>query len=190
MKLTWGWSSLLVALFLSACSAGLGTGATGDPVTGLTSVSGQKSGLGSQSAAFLAAINTARGQARNCKKPGGGTEPRSAQPALRWNDRLEAAAAAHTQDMVKNNFFAHQGSDNSMPWNRTTRAGYASSTVGENIAAGQSSIAEAVQAWLDSEQGHCQAIMDADYTEIGAAMLEGGASNTYSRYWTLDFGRR
>lgn len=187
------WLALLIGLALPGCSAGISGlgGATVDPLTGLSTASGQQSSLGSQSAQLLQGINTARSQARDCDNDG---TIETARPALKWNDRLEAAAAAHTQDVVNNNkpidTTAHTGSDGSDVGVRVARAGYTAWTaVGENIAAGQNSVQEVIQDWLSSPS-HCKAIMDKDFKDIGAAMLPGKPSNTFSAYWTMDFGAR
>jgi uncharacterized protein YkwD len=96
-------------------------------------------------------------------------------PALKWDNLLEEAALLHTQDMVDNNFFAHEGSDGSSSSERVTATGYNWRTVGENIAYGYHSIEAVVKAWIDSE-GHCQNIMNESFTEMGAA--------EYDTFWT------
>lgn len=60
---------------------------------------------------------------------------------------------------------------------------------GENIAAGQETPEEVVQAWLDSP-GHCAAMLSADYTHMGVGFyLEENGSDGYKYYWTQEFYR-
>jgi len=66
-------------------------------------------------------------------------------------------------------------------------AGYAWSALGENIAAGQSTVEIVVDGWMKSD-GHCANLMNANFREIGAACVAGNANTTYRTYWTQDFG--
>ena|SRR5690554_2125555 len=97
---------------------------------------------------------------------------------LALEPRLIAAAQLHTEDMVRNGFFSHTGSDGSRVGQRVTRQGYTWRAVGENIAYGQRSVEQVVAAWMESP-GHCRAIMDGSFTELGAARVE--------NHWTLVF---
>lgn len=106
---------------------------------------------------------------------------------LAWNDALTQASLVHSDDMMANNFFSHTGSDGSSAGDRATAAGYVWQTWGENIAAGQSSVANVVQAWMASP-GHCVNIMNATMRDIGLACVRGGAANTYRTYWTMTLG--
>ena len=89
--------------------------------------------------------------------------------------------------MVANNFFSHTGSNGSTLGDRATAAGYAWSSLGENIAAGQASVAEVVDGWMKSD-GHCANLMNAGFRDIGVACVAGNANTTYRTYWTQDFG--
>ncbi|MEM9639194.1 MAG: CAP domain-containing protein [Pseudomonadota bacterium] len=72
---------------------------------------------------------------------------------LAYSDRLENAARVHAQDMVARGFFDHRGSDGSNVGQRVSRQGYGWCFVAENIAKGQRSMADVVQAWANS-RGH------------------------------------
>ena len=130
---------------------------------------------------LLATHNAARGEGRYC-----GSTYYPAAPELSWNCNLATAAANHNQDMVDNNFFSHTGSDGSLPWDRAQAAGYNYSYVGENIAAGYTTVDDAMSGWLASS-GHCSNIMSQDYTEMGADMLYSDSAD-YGYYWTSVFG--
>jgi len=134
---------------------------------------------------MLATVNAARTQARVC----GSSGSFPAVSPLGWNCKLKAAALGHSMDMANNNFFSHTGSNGQSAGYRITAANYIWSTYGENIAAGipLSSVSAVVQGWIDSP-GHCANLMNANFTELGAAKYS-NASSTYDVYWTQVFGR-
>ncbi|MCW7539762.1 CAP domain-containing protein [Aquabacterium sp. A7-Y] len=106
-----------------------------------------------------------------------------ATKALTWSDRLAQAAAGHSADMANHDYFSHTSRDGTSFSQRIQATGYRGATLAENIAAGQSSVQEVVNSWMDSE-GHCVNIMTADYTEFGLACVAGPGS--YGRYWTMN----
>lgn len=55
------------------------------------------------------------------------------QPPVAMNTKLLIAARRHSNDMAKNNFQSHTGSDNSTITSRINDAGYNSSSISENI---------------------------------------------------------
>ena len=133
--------------------------------------------------AILAATNRARSQARQC-----GARRFGAAPPLAWSDSLALAALAHSADMGEHRFFSHAGSDGRDVGARARSTGYDWRRVGENIASGQASVAEAVAGWLDSP-GHCANLMNPAFTEMGAAYaLRKGRRP--AAYWTQVFGSR
>jgi uncharacterized protein YkwD len=89
------------------------------------------------------------------------------------------AAKDHSEDMNKNNFFEHTGSDGSTLQDRINKYHYSWSIIGENIAEGYSSEKDVVEGWIKST-GHCQNIMNGNFKEMGVA--------TSGVYWTQDFG--
>jgi uncharacterized protein YkwD len=131
---------------------------------------------------MLAAVNAHRRAGASCGSRGNFP----AAPELTWNDPLTQAAVGHSDDMVAHNFFSHTGSTGSSAGDRITAAGYVWRTAGENIAAGQTSVAQVVDGWMKSD-GHCANIMNAAYRDIGAACVAGNAGTTYGTYWTQNF---
>ncbi|MFC4455825.1 CAP domain-containing protein [Deinococcus sonorensis] len=128
--------------------------------------------------------NRARAQGWDCTRqaPGG-----PALSALALNDRLSEAARAQSVGMALGRYFAHVSAvDGSDPFQRIDATGYRGRAEAENIAAGQTTPQQVVDAWLRSP-GHCHNIMG-DYTEIGVAYaaLQG---SVYGQYWTQTFGR-
>ena len=132
----------------------------------------------SVNAQVLALVNEARRQKRRC-----GFKRFAASPPLAESATLQRAAKAHAEDMARRAVMEHAGGDGSTPAERATRAGYAWRTVGENVAAGQSTPGQVVAEWLGSPR-HCANIMSADYTEMGVAV----ASSAHGVYWAQVFG--
>ncbi len=123
---------------------------------------------------LLDAVNQARGSGTTCS-----ADYYPPVSALALEPRLVRTAQLHTTDMVSKAYFSHTGSDGSSVGQRVTRQGYEWRAVGENIAYGQRSVEQVVEAWLNSPS-HCRAIMDSEFTELGAARVED--------HWTLVFG--
>lgn len=132
--------------------------------------------------AILAGVNAARASARNC-----GDHHFAAAPPVSWNPALAEAALAHSRDMAAQRYFAHKAKDGSQVAQRASRAGYRWGRIGENIAFGQSSPAEAVAGWLDSP-GHCENIMNPAFTDMGAAYGIAAERRSGLVYWTQVFG--
>jgi uncharacterized protein YkwD len=130
---------------------------------------------------ILAAVNAARAQPRLCGERGFG-----AAGPLVWNERLGETALGHSSDMAAKKYFAHKARDGSMVGERALRAGYAWRAVGENIAAGQTTAAEAVAGWLSSP-GHCANIMHPGFTDMGGAYAIRTERQPGRVYWTQVF---
>jgi uncharacterized protein YkwD len=107
---------------------------------------------------------------------------------LALNAQLNAAAQRHSDDMVAKNFFSHTGSDGSRFWNRIEESGYGSGSIGENIAAGQTTPQSVFNAWWNSE-GHRKNIMNANAREMGIAYAY-GENTEWIHYWTQVFATK
>lgn len=103
---------------------------------------------------------------------------------LRIHSQLNAAAQAHSDDMARNNFMSHTGSDGSSMGDRIKRHGYNYRTAGENVAAGQRSPQDVMRSWMNSS-GHRQNILNPNFRDIGVAYANGGS---FGIYWTQKFG--
>ncbi|WP_306340029.1 sigma-70 family RNA polymerase sigma factor [Streptomyces sp. AS13] len=101
------------------------------------------------------------------------------------NGLLNTAAQRHSADMAANDYFDHTSQDGREPDDRITAAGYQWTTYGENIAKGQRTPAEVMQAWMDSP-GHRANILNCSFKEIGMGKQESGDGPV----WTQVFGSR
>ena len=75
-------------------------------------------------------------------------------------------------DMYTNNYFSHQSPTYGSPFDMMRAYGVTYSYAGENIAKGQRSPAEVMQAWMNSP-GHRANILSSNFTRIGVAYYKG-----------------
>lgn len=108
---------------------------------------------------------------------------RSLSP-LSWSDELAEVARAHSEDMLKRNFFSHTNPDGKSPFDRMRAYGISYRSAGENIAAGQKTPEAVVEAWMNSE-GHRANILNSSYTKLGVGYVSGNGA--YGTYWTQNF---
>ena len=115
---------------------------------------------------------------------------------LEWCDGLAALAKAHSCDMCDRGFFDHTNPDGEGPSDRG-RLGHAGSYtfqsivpspyswgIAENIAMGQTTPAQVMNAWMNSS-GHRANILNTSYTHIGVGLCDGCHT-----HWTQNFGTR
>jgi uncharacterized protein YkwD len=105
---------------------------------------------------------------------------------------LNNAAQIHANDMAEHNFVSHTGNDGSDSLTRISRqgyfTGYGSGGCAENVAAGQTSVAAVMTAWMKST-GHRVNILNANYRDFGGGYVY-NASRTHKHYWCQTFGYR
>ncbi len=129
-------------------------------------------------------------------------------PPLKRSAVLDGAAEGHSSNMATRDFFAHCDVDTGdSPWDRMMDAGYYFNGAAENIAAGYSSPAAVVQAWMNSS-GHRANILSTDLRELGIGYhfqsgdqsnvrldpdsdcaVESSGYGPYFHYWTQNFGK-
>ena len=148
---------------------------SGDTSCGLNSPSGIQ-------AEALQRVNAFRASGAVC-----GSVRYPAAGALNWNINLLQAAKGHATDMATNNYFAHTGQDGRTPDQRVLAAGYSYIRMGENIAAGQTSVETAMNAWIGSAS-HCQNMMTPEFKDIAVACVRNEASK-YRLYWVMEMGQ-
>lgn len=100
--------------------------------------------------------------------------------ALQMDQPLMAAAREKSQDMQVNNYFSHTSPTFGSPFDRLKALGISYKLAGENIAKGQTSAAQVVEAWMNSE-GHRANILNKDFTHIGVGYVKQG------HVWTQQF---
>ncbi|MFF5637871.1 sigma-70 family RNA polymerase sigma factor [Streptomyces sp. NPDC012825] len=101
------------------------------------------------------------------------------------NSLLARAAQGHSEDMAARDFFDHTNPDGAGPGERVTATGYGWSTYGENIAMGQQTAEQVMEAWMNSP-GHRANILNCSFKELGVGLHTGDGGP----YWTQVFGAR
>jgi len=87
--------------------------------------------------------------------------------------------------MIEDGFFGHYDPDDGRgPAERAVARRYRFYAVGENLAAGQQTAAEAMRVWMESPS-HKSIILDERWTEVGVAVRFGGEHGVY---WVQEFG--
>jgi uncharacterized YkwD family protein len=104
-------------------------------------------------------------------------------PALKPHAELSNVARIKSEDMVNKNYFSHTSPTYGSPFEMMENFGIDYSTAAENIAAGQETPQEVVQAWMDSP-GHRKNILNKSVTHIGVGIAEDGGMG---KYWTQMF---
>lgn len=93
---------------------------------------------------------------------------------------LSNVATVKSDDMQQNNYFSHTSPTHGSPFDMIRDHGVSYSAAGENIAQGQSTPAQVVESWMNSE-GHRKNILSENFTHIGIGYNEQG------HYWTQMF---
>jgi uncharacterized protein YkwD len=103
-------------------------------------------------------------------------------PPLRMCATLTRDAQDYAVVLGDRGYISHTGPDGSTLATRAVRAGYVGWTaLGENLARGQTSVAEVMAAWMASP-GHRANILNPTYTDVGFGL-------GYGATWAQEFGR-
>lgn len=132
----------------------------------------------------LLLVNEFRSEPADCGVEGqfAAAGPLTMDPILRCSARL------HSLDMFTLDYFAHDNEDGLDPFERMDAAGFQGGGGGENIALGQQTPEEVMQAWMESD-GHCANVMRGAFNVIGIGYHPGaGQRGLGSNYWTQNFG--
>ena len=110
--------------------------------------------------------------------------------SLTLSAELDDAAQTHAADMAARGRLSHAGSDGSGADDRVLRAGYRYREYAENIAQGQTNVAEAVESWMGSP-GHRANMLLPDMRDLGVGFAEGlPTGRVPGTYWVILLGRR
>lgn len=99
---------------------------------------------------------------------------------LEIDTELSKVARQKSEDMATNGYFSHNSPTYGSPFDMIQQSGISYRTAGENIAKGQRSPEEVVNAWMNSD-GHRANILNENFTHIGVGYVEQG------NHWTQQF---
>ena len=105
---------------------------------------------------------------------------------LTKSDTLAQVAENYACAMAAQDFFAHVDPvTGEGPGDRARAGGYEFFAVGENLAAGQTTAAQVVEDWMNSEM-HRVNLLSPEWKETGIGVRRGGE---YGVYWAQEFGQ-
>jgi spore coat assembly protein SafA/uncharacterized protein, YkwD family len=99
------------------------------------------------------------------------------------NWQVERVARYKSADMANKGYFSHTSPTYGSPFTMMQNFGISFSAAGENIAMGQRTPEEVVNAWMNSP-GHRANILSPTYTQIGVGFAKNSSG---SAYWTQMF---
>ncbi len=99
---------------------------------------------------------------------------------LTLNEKLSNVARIKSEDMRDRKYFSHTSPTYGSPFEMMKTFGITYRSAGENIAMGQRTPEEVVNAWMNSD-GHRANILNPDFTDIGVGFAQPG------NYWTQLF---
>lgn len=102
---------------------------------------------------------------------------------LTLDSSVSNVATKKSQDMIDNNYFSHNSPTYGSPFDMLKKFGISYKTAGENIAMGQKTPKEVVNAWMNSE-GHRKNILNPNFSKIGVGVAQ---KSSGSIYWTQIF---
>lgn len=100
--------------------------------------------------------------------------------SLTYDWQLSRVARYKSQDMKDKGYFSHTSPTYGSPFEMMKSFGISYRTAGENIAKGQRTPSEVVNAWMNSS-GHRANILNSSFTKIGVGYVKDG------NYWTQMF---
>ncbi len=107
-------------------------------------------------------------------------------PPVTLEPKLTAAAEGYACTLASEGYFAHYHPETGEgPGDRARAVDYRFLFVGENLAAGHETPAQAMEGWMTSEEGHRENILSPMWVHIGVAVRQGGP---YGVYWVQEFG--
>lgn len=195
--------SLSLCLALAACGGGGGAGSGGGGGSGPVSGTGGGSSptavvpppagelvggvepcnIPDFPAQALAAVNAVRARGALCRGTAYGPVG-----ALSWDKRLAQAASTQAADMAGHDHVEHIDSAGRALGPRVTATGYRWNSVSENLAGGRNTLDGAVQGWLGSPSGHCEALVSDSLAQMGLACFRRPGTR-YTTYWALVMAR-
>ncbi|HJV31178.1 MAG TPA: CAP domain-containing protein [Bacillales bacterium] len=101
-------------------------------------------------------------------------------PPLKADASLSKVAQTKSNDMESKHYFSHTSPTYGSPFDMMRDFGVTYRTAGENIAMGQPTAQQVVNAWMNSE-GHRKNILSPNYTNIGVGFTQTG------NYWSQMF---
>ncbi|HXU32468.1 MAG TPA: CAP domain-containing protein [Thermoanaerobaculia bacterium] len=107
-------------------------------------------------------------------------------PPLVENDRLDAAAQDHAEDMLSRGYYDHKSPEGKQVGDRLAAEGYSWRLAAENLAAGHVTVASVLDAWMQSS-GHRANLLRPNVTDFGFGLAVGPFDSRYRVLWVQTF---
>lgn len=107
---------------------------------------------------------------------------KAGKSALTWDDSIVSCAQIRAEELTQ--LYSHSRPDGSQCFTVFSENGVSHGYAGENIAAGQSTPAQVMNAWMNSS-GHKANILNSNYKKLGVGFYKGSGQYTY--YWVQLF---
>lgn len=108
------------------------------------------------------------------------------RPPLVFNATLAEAARHQARMMADRDELSHNFGPGQSLRDRVSAVGFAG-PVGENVAAGQRTLEQALEGWMNSG-GHRSTLLSDRWSSFGMAVVSGRAGSRYGVYWAAIFG--
>lgn len=172
------WAVAVVALGLAGCSTGANSGGVSSP----TALASKDIADGTQPPCLtpedMDRMSSELLQLINIERTSAHLSPVTRVPLL---DQVASEFACR---MVEDGFFSHYDPiSGEGPGARAARASYRFYFVGENLAAGQTSVRSVMRDWMASPE-HRQVILSSKWREVGIGLRQGGV---HGLYWVVNF---
>jgi uncharacterized protein YkwD len=99
---------------------------------------------------------------------------------------LNRSARAYATEMDSSRSFGHTGADGSTLWDRVVKRGYRGRLAGENLGAGQRTVAQVMEQWRRSP-AHFAVMTDPRFRNVGFGFVS-DPSGRYPTYWVQHYG--
>jgi uncharacterized protein YkwD len=113
---------------------------------------------------------------------------RRSLPTLAPSATLDRVAQVYADDMLKRSHYGHVDPEGLTVRERAFAGGYPLRFIAENLASGQATVDEVMDAWMGSET-HRENILSKIYTEAGSGLAIGRNKRGYQIIWVQVFGR-
>lgn len=90
---------------------------------------------------------------------------------VQWHDAAQVVAYRHSRDMAENEYFAHVSEDGRTLGDRLAEEDINFRFAGENIAAMYPDAPAVVEGWLNSRDGHREALLETNFTDLGVGVF-------------------
>lgn len=107
---------------------------------------------------------------------------RAGAPPLVVDRTIVPVARAHSEDMWRRKYFAHENLDGKSPFDRMEEGGVRFRAAGENLALART--VERAHEGLMNSPGHRRNILDPEFTRVGIGVIDGGI---YGKMFTQNF---